>query len=123
MARRFFILGSVFGLLGVAGGAFAAHSLRDHLSAELLNVFETGIRYQMYHAFALLAAGWGLEKYRSRHFERAGWAFVAGVALFSGSLYIMAVTGIRWVGIITPFGGVAFLAGWGFMATGFWKLQ
>jgi len=123
MAKRFFVLGCVFGFLGVAGGAFAAHALRDHLPANLLNVFETGIRYQMYHAFALLAAAWALEKYRSRHFEWAGWAFVAGVALFSGSLYIMAVTGIRWIGIITPFGGVAFLGGWAFMAAGFWKLQ
>ena len=85
MARRFFVLGCVFGFLGVAGGAFAAHSLRDYLSADLLNVFETGIRYQMYHAFALLAAAWALEKYRSRHFELAGWAFVAGLHYSRGA--------------------------------------
>jgi uncharacterized membrane protein YgdD (TMEM256/DUF423 family) len=123
MTRATFIVASLFGLLGVAGGAFGAHSLRGHVSPDLLAVFETGIRYQMYHAFALFAAGWALQKYRLPQFQWAAWGFLIGVALFSGSLYIMALTGILWVGIITPFGGVALLTGWFFMGLGFWKIQ
>ena len=77
----------------------------------------------MYHAFALGAAGWALKKYELRQFMMAGWAFVAGVALFSGSLYIVALTGMHWMGMVTPVGGVALLAGWFFMGAGFWRLQ
>lgn len=122
-ARRFFVAASLLGFLGIAGGAFGAHTLRDRLAAELLSVFETGIRYQMYHVFALIGAGWAVQKYEFRQFRYAGWSFLAGVALFSGSLYIMALTGIRWIGIVTPLGGLAFLAGWLFMTAGFWRIR
>jgi uncharacterized membrane protein YgdD (TMEM256/DUF423 family) len=93
------------------------------LDADLLAVFETGIRYQMYHAFALAVAAWALQKYEGRGFELAGWFFVAGVALFSGSLYIMSFTGLRWFGAVTPLGGLAFLAGWLSLIIGFWKAK
>ena len=78
----------------------------------MLAAFETGVRYQMYHAFALFAAAWGWARWHSRAFVFAGWLFVAGIAVFSGSLYVLALTGLRWLGAITPLGGLAFLAGW-----------
>jgi len=121
MARPIFLAAALLGFLGVAGGAFGAHALRDMLDVELLSVYETGIRYQMYHAFALALAGWALQKYQSPHFKQAGWFFVTGVALFSGSLYIMVFTGLRWLGAVTPIGGLAFLAGWFSLIVGFWK--
>lgn len=123
MSKVFFVIASVFGFLGIAGGAFGAHELRPSLDPEMLSVFETGIRYQMYHAFALAVAGWATGKYEERHFQMAGWLFVAGVALFSGSLYILAISGIRWWGAVTPVGGVAFLAGWFYLGWGFWRLR
>lgn len=123
MERKFFVTAAVLGFLGVAGGAFGAHMLRGVLDSELLTVYETGIRYQMYHAFALAFAGWAWEQYRSPRFMQAGWFFITGVALFSGSLYIMAFTGLRWLGAVTPVGGVAFLAGWFSLIVGFWKLK
>lgn len=121
MTRVFFLIAAALGFLGVAGGAFGAHTLKGTLDPEHLAVFEIGIRYQMYHVFALGLAGWALQKYQSVLFERAGWFFVAGVALFSGSLYIMALTGLRWLGAITPVGGMAFLVGWLSLFLGFWK--
>ena len=84
----------------------------------MLAVFETGVRYQMYHAFALFAAAWGWAHWRSRQFIVAGWLFVAGIFLFSGSLYLLALTGTRWLGAITPLGGLAFLTGWLCLAWG-----
>ena len=100
------------GFLGVALGAFAAHGLKPALSPDMLAVFETGVRYQMYHAFALFAAGWGWARWQTVAFARAGGLFVAGIVIFSGSLYLLAFTGARWFGAITPLGGLAFLAGW-----------
>ncbi len=123
MPKLFFITGSLVALAGVAAGAFGAHTLRDILTADRLDVFETAVRYQMYHAFALFLAGWASEKYGSTQFVKAGWMFLAGVALFSGSLYILVATEIRWLGAVTPVGGMAFLAGWFFLAWGFWKLR
>jgi uncharacterized membrane protein YgdD (TMEM256/DUF423 family) len=102
----------VAGFLGVALGAFAAHGLKPALSPDMLAVFETGVRYQMYHAFALFAAGWGWARWQAVAFVRAGGLFVAGIVIFSGSLYLLAFTGARWLGAITPLGGLAFLAGW-----------
>jgi uncharacterized membrane protein YgdD (TMEM256/DUF423 family) len=96
----------------VALGAFAAHGLKAHLSPDLLAAFETGVRYQMYHVFALVAAAWGWARWQTRAFVLAGWLFVAGMVVFSGSLYLLALTGTRWLGAITPLGGLAFLAGW-----------
>ena len=112
MSRTFFFLGAVSGFIAVAAGAFGAHSLRDRLTPEYVSVFETGARYQMYHALALLAVAWVIERGGGTSAQWAGWLFVIGTLLFSGSLYGLALTGIRWMGAITPLGGVAFLAGW-----------
>jgi uncharacterized membrane protein YgdD (TMEM256/DUF423 family) len=100
------------GLLGVALGAFGAHALRSKLSPDMIAVFETGARYQMYHAFALFAAAWAWSRWRSKVFGVAGGLFVAGILLFSGSLYLLAFTGTKAFGAIAPVGGLAFLAGW-----------
>ena len=96
----------------MALGAFAAHGLKASLTPDLLAAFETGVRYQMYHVFALVAAAWGGARWQTRGFVLAGWLFVAGIVVFSGSLYLLALTGTRWLGAITPIGGLAFLAGW-----------
>ena len=112
MARHFWILGCAFGLLAVAAGAFGAHALRERLPADLLAVFETAARYQMYHALALLAVAWAAGEWPGSAAALAGWLFTAGIVIFSGSLYVLSLTGVRWLGAITPLGGVAFLAGW-----------
>ena len=112
MERMFFVVGALSAFLGVAAGAFGAHGLKSHLSDEMLSVFEVGVRYQMYHAFALMAAAWAQTKWPSVLVTTGGWLFVVGTILFSGSLYLLSVTGMRWLGMITPLGGLAFLAGW-----------
>ena len=109
---------AVAGFLGVALGAFAAHGLKTTFTPELLAVFETGVRYQMYHAFALFAAAWRFVRWQTRVFAVAGGLFVAGILIFSGSLYLMAFSGARWLGAVTPIGGLAFLAGWLCLAWG-----
>ena len=114
--RLLFALGSLSALISVGAGAFGAHALRARLTPELLAVFETGARYQMYHALGLLAAGWAVTRWPGPWPVRAGWLFVAGTVLFSGSLYALALSGVRWLGAITPFGGVALLAGWACLA-------
>jgi uncharacterized membrane protein YgdD (TMEM256/DUF423 family) len=111
----------VFGGLSVAAGAFGAHALKAILTPEMLAVFETAARYQMYHALALVAVGLSLQRADQSAFRRGGLAFLAGIALFSGSLYVLAFTGIRWLGALTPLGGVAFLIGWGLLAWGWWR--
>ena len=98
--------------MSVGAGAFGAHALRARLSPELLAIFETGARYQMYHALGLFAAAWAVTRWPGPWAVRAGWLFVAGTLLFSGSLYALALSGVRWLGAVTPFGGAAFLAGW-----------
>lgn len=112
MDRRFFALGAFSGLISVAAGAFGAHALRHRLDPESLSVFETAARYQMYHALALLAVAWAASSWRGARPKWAGWCFVVGTILFSGSLYALALTGIRWLGAVTPLGGAAFLTGW-----------
>ena len=112
MDRLFFVLGALSGFVSVAAGAFGAHALRARLDPEALAVFETGARYQMYHAFGLLAVAWAVSRWPGPWAGRAGGLFVAGTLLFSGSLYALALSGVRWLGAITPLGGVAFLAGW-----------
>jgi uncharacterized membrane protein YgdD (TMEM256/DUF423 family) len=112
MDRFFFALGSASALIAVAAGAFGAHGLRARLTPDLLAAFETGARYQMFHALALLAVAWALTRWPGAWPVRAGWLFVVGTLLFSGSLYALALSGVRWLGAVTPFGGVAFLAGW-----------
>ena len=115
-SRHFIFLGAINGFLAVAFGAFAAHALKNLLSAGLLEVFQTGVEYQAMHALALLAAGLLGRDGRSRALKLAAWAFATGILLFSGSLYILALTDIRWMGAVTPFGGTAFLLGWGALA-------
>jgi uncharacterized membrane protein YgdD (TMEM256/DUF423 family) len=112
MDRLFFGLGASSALLSVGAGAFGAHALRSRLSPEYLMVFETAARYQMYHALGLLAVAWAVSRWPAGMAQWAGWLFVAGTVLFSGSLYALALTGARWLGAVTPLGGVAFLAGW-----------
>jgi len=119
--RLFFLIGSLFGLLGVLLGAFGAHALKDSLDAHQLMTFETGVRYQMYHAFALLAAAWAYGKWPGRILIVSGWLFIAGIILFSGSLYALSLFELRWLGAITPIGGLALIAGWSGMAWAAWK--
>ena len=112
MDRTFLLAGAIAGLVGVAFGAFGAHGLRGRLTPEMLAVFETGVRYQMYHALALLLTAALVPRMPGRALVAAGWFFTGGIVLFSGSLYLLAVTGVTVLGAITPIGGVAFLAGW-----------
>jgi len=117
MERTFLLIGSVLGFLGVAFGAFGAHALKARLSPEMLAVFETGVRYQMYHAFAVLIVAAAIGHLGdARLLVMAGWFFVAGVLLFSGSLYALALTGTGILGAITPIGGLLFLIGWACLA-------
>lgn len=113
---RILCLGAAFAGLAVAAGAFGAHLLKPILDATMLGTFETAVRYQMYHALALcvIASFGGRE--RNLPMTAVAWLFVLGIVLFSGSLYLLALSGIRWVGALTPLGGAAFLAGWGMLA-------
>ncbi|MGH9440886.1 MAG: DUF423 domain-containing protein [Thermoanaerobaculia bacterium] len=121
MDRRFFSVGSASAAIAVAAGAFGAHSLRGRLSPGMLSIFETGARYQMYHALALLAAACASSRWPGRRCAAAGWLFVAGTVLFSGSLYALSLTGARWPGAITPLGGLSFLGGWACLAWAPWR--
>jgi len=114
--RRFFALGAMLAMIGVAAGAFGAHALKSRLTPDMLAVFEVGVRYQLVHALALLAVAWAMTRWPGRAALYAGALFIAGIVLFSGSLYLLALTGERSLGAITPFGGVAFLAGWACLA-------
>ena len=121
MDRVFFLAGTLSGFVAVALGAFAAHGLKARLSPELLAVFETGVRYQMVHALALLGAAWACTRWPGTAANAAGWLFVAGTIVFSGSLYLLALSGQRWLGAITPLGGLAFLAGWMCLVAAAWR--
>ena len=112
MDKTFLLIGALTGFIGVTLGAFGAHALRSRLSPEMLVVFETGVRYQMYHAFAILIVGLMLGRMGGWLISTAGWLFAAGIVLFSGSLYLLAITGVKTLGAITPFGGVSFIAAW-----------
>jgi uncharacterized membrane protein YgdD (TMEM256/DUF423 family) len=118
MDRLLYLCAAVAGATGVALGAFAGHGLESQLTPDMLAVFETGVRYQMYHVFALFAAAWGLARWQHRAFAWGGGLFVAGVVIFCGSLYALALTGTRTFGMLTPVGGLAFLAGWLCLAWG-----
>jgi len=113
MSHLFFALGSGFALIAVITGAFAAHTLKSKLSPDMFQVFEVAVRYQMYHALGLIAVAWAASQWSSQLIAASGWLFVAGIVIFSGSLYILSLTGVRWLGAITPIGGVAFIIGWG----------
>ncbi|RYD78042.1 MAG: DUF423 domain-containing protein [Sphingobacteriales bacterium] len=113
--KIFFSAAAVFGFLGVAFGSFGAHSLKDRLEPYYLDIFKTGVQYQMYHALALLAVALFMKFQPSQAnnlLNYAGWAFVIGIVIFSGSLYILSISGIKIFGAITPIGGLCFLAGW-----------
>ncbi len=112
LQRIFLAAGALSAAISVAAGAFGAHALKARLPADLLAVFETGARYQMYHAIGLALAAWVASRSPGPAAAWAGWLFLAGTLLFSGSLYALALTGIRTLGAVTPFGGVAFIAGW-----------
>jgi uncharacterized membrane protein YgdD (TMEM256/DUF423 family) len=121
MDRLFFVIGSVSAFLAVGLGAFGAHALKARLEADMLGAFEVGARYQMYHALALLAVGWAHTRWPGTMLTVSGWLFVAGMVLFSGSLYVLSLTGMRWLGAVTPIGGLALLAGWLCLAWGVWR--
>lgn len=111
-------LGAVSAFIAVAAGAFGAHALKARLAPDLLAVFETGARYQLFHALALLLVALMLDRAPSKPLRFAGWMFVLGTVLFSGSLYALALSGVRVLGAITPFGGLCFLTGWLALAAG-----
>ena len=117
-ARLFATLGAISGLLGVAAGAFGAHALRARLPEGMLSAFETGARSQLLHALALLVVAWALDRTGRPAIGLAGWLFVAGTVLFSGSLYALALTGLARFGMVTPIGGLCLLAGWLSLALG-----
>ena len=112
MDRLFLGLGALSAFVSVAAGAFGAHALKARLPADLLAIFETGARYQMYHALGLIAVAWAHARWPGGATAAAGWLLVAGTVLFSGSLYALALSGVRVLGAVTPFGGAAALAGW-----------
>ena len=123
MSRLFWSLGCLFAFAGVAAGAFGAHALRDLLPQSLLAIFETGVRYQMYHALALLLTARAAALWPGKLTTVAGWLFVGGIVIFSGSLYVLATTGILWLGAVTPLGGVAFLTAWILLAMAGWRAR
>ena len=116
MDRTFLLVGALAAFIGVALGAFGAHGLRSRLSADMLGVFETGVRYQMYHALAILIVALAAARIDGWLIRAAGWLFTGGIVLFSGSLYVLALSGITVLGAVTPIGGLAFLAGWACLA-------
>jgi uncharacterized membrane protein YgdD (TMEM256/DUF423 family) len=110
-------------MLAVVFGAFGAHALKGKLDDQALKVFETAVQYHFYHTFALLVVGViALNQPQSVLLKSSGWLFVVGVLVFSGSLYLLSLTGVRWLGAITPLGGLALIAGWGCLAAAGWKL-
>ena len=121
MDRTWFVCGSALAFFSTAFGAFGAHSLRGRLTADALAVFETGVRYQMYHALALFAVAYAAQRWGGSFVTASGWLFVAGIVLFSGSLYVLSITGIRVLGAVTPFGGVCFLGGWACLVVAAWR--
>ncbi len=121
MAKVIVALGAVFGFLSVGFGAFGAHALKERLDPRMLEVFETGCRYQMYHALALVLVGLLAHLKPQAGFEPAAWAMVTGIVLFSFSLYALALSGIKVLGAITPLGGIALLIGWGIFAVRAWQ--
>jgi uncharacterized membrane protein YgdD (TMEM256/DUF423 family) len=116
MDRTFLLVGAVAAFLAVTLGAFGAHGLRGRLSPEMLAVFETGVRYHMYHALALILVALVMGRMSGWLIQTAGWCFVAGIVLFSGSLYALALSGVTILGAVTPIGGLAFLVGWACLA-------
>jgi uncharacterized membrane protein YgdD (TMEM256/DUF423 family) len=120
--QTFLFIAAINGLIVVALGAFGAHALQASLDEYSLGVWETAVQYQMFHTVALLAVQWLIfHGQEDKRLYRAGYAFVAGIVLFSGSLYMLALTGQRWLGMVTPLGGLAFLAGWVLLSISCWR--
>lgn len=123
MNQIFLPAGALCGMLAVVFGAFGAHALRDRLDAYAMGVFETAVQYHFYHALALVAVGvLALHQPQTTLLRSSGWLFLLGIGLFSGSLYLLALTGTRWLGAVTPLGGLAFIAGWACLAVAGWKM-
>ena len=123
MAKLFITLASLSGMLAVVFGAFGAHALKGKLDDQALKVFETAVQYHFYHTFALLVVGViALNQPQTVLLKSSGWLFVIGILVFSGSLYLLSLTGVRWLGAITPLGGLALVAGWACLAATGWKL-
>ena len=113
MSKLFLVLGSINTAIAVVLGAFGAHALKNRLTVEMLEIFETGVRYHFYHALGLLVAGMiAIHLPESIYLKWSGWLMLAGIIVFSGSLYILSISGARWLGAITPVGGVSFIASW-----------
>ncbi|WP_041933309.1 DUF423 domain-containing protein [Gloeothece verrucosa] len=123
--KIFLMIGAILAGLSGAAGAFASHALKERLTERMLQIFETGTKYQMYHALALLLVAVLLTRPEipQNLLTAAGIAFIAGVALFSGSLYALSLSGIKWLGAITPLGGIAFLVGWGCIVAASWGIK
>lgn len=121
MERHLLGIGALSACLAVAAGAFGAHALTGLVTPDRLAVWETAVRYHMYHALGLLVVAYLASQKAARPAQIAGWLFVAGTILFSGSLYVLTLTGMRWLGAVTPLGGVLFLAGWLALAWGVWR--
>lgn len=122
MAKLFIILGSCCGMLAVIFGAFGAHALKGRLDDYAMGVFETAVQYHFYHSFALLAVGIiALSQPHSAMLRSSGWLFFLGLVIFSGSLYLLSLSGLRWLGAIAPLGGLALIGGWACLAVVGWK--
>jgi uncharacterized membrane protein YgdD (TMEM256/DUF423 family) len=121
--KVFFIIGSILGGIGVAMGAFGAHGLKNFVSSDLLETWDKAVRYQIYHALALFAVSWAITHWSSQAklLGLGGWLFLGGILIFSGSLYILVLSNTKWLGAITPVGGVAFVAGWFCLFLASWK--
>jgi uncharacterized membrane protein YgdD (TMEM256/DUF423 family) len=123
MDRTFFMIGSILSGIAVATGAFGAHGLKNLVSAQALETWDKAVRYQMYHGLALLVLAWALTHWpeQAKLLGIGGWLFLAGTILFSGSLYVLVLSGVKWLGAITPLGGVAFVAGWLYLVIAAWR--
>ena len=123
MAKLFITLASLSGMVAVMFGAFGAHALKNRLDDYALGVFETAVQYHFYHSLALLAVGiLALSQPQTALLKTSGWLFILGVLVFSGSLYLLSITGVKWLGAVTPLGGLAFIGGWACLAAVGWKL-
>ena len=121
LSQRILVLRTAFAGSAVAAGAFGAHALKSILDTPSLQVFDTATRYQMYHALGLCIVSWAIDRYPEQRLEQVGWLFTVGILLFSGSLYIVSLTGVRWMGAVTPVGGLAFLSGWILLGSRIWR--
>jgi uncharacterized membrane protein YgdD (TMEM256/DUF423 family) len=120
-ARRLVAIGALIAGLGVAAGAFGAHALKDILDQYSLDVYEKATRYQMYHAFGMALSGFAVQLWRDIGAAKAGWLFLGGTLLFSGSLYGVSLLGVRWLGAVTPIGGLLFIVGWCVLGWRAWR--